>query len=291
VQIIADNCERGFTTHNFDAFAVPVLLSVPHGGRDYPPELIEKLRVPATELIRLEDRYADRLVQQSIADGVPTISANRARGWIDLNRDECDFDSEMIQGTLPGKPPVPSAKTRGGLGLFPRRLTGCGELWKSPITTEDAARRLDEMHRPYHRAIDRQLDAIRARFGIAFLIDIHSMPPLRPQYHWNSVQIVVGDRFGNSAASRYSEFVLSQLRSTGIESALNHPYSGDHILRRHGRPTHNIHAIQIEIDRLLYLDGDMREPMPSLSKITAIIADLVQSLADFSGYALPIAAE
>ncbi len=150
---------------------------------------------------------------------------------------------------------------------------------------------LDQFHRPYHSAIEQHLTAIRARFGIAFLIDIHSMPPLRQQYHWNQVQIVVGDRFGQSAASPYSEFILSMLRQQGIETALNHPYSGDHILRRHGRPSHNIHAIQLEIDRTLYLDEAMREPAPTIGPIAEMIVELAEQLGDFAGFALPIAAE
>jgi N-formylglutamate amidohydrolase len=280
---------HAFTLHNAENPAFPVLLSVPHAGRDYPGPLLDALRVAAGELLRLEDRYADRLVQPAIAAGFPAIIAHRARAWVDLNRAEQDFDAGMFGvgrfsgGQMPDA--VPSAKTRGGLGLIPRRLQSCGDLWRRPFDATDYEERVVHFHRPYHQAIRDTLAAMRARFGIAILLDVHSMPPVvQPRGHneprFVPPQFVVGDRFGRSAADYYSESILAHLRARGFAVALNTPYAGDHILDTHGAPPRNIHAIQLEVDRSLYLDASWREPSAELPATAHLIREIATELAD-----------
>ena len=270
-----------FTLYNADTPDIPVLLSVPHAGRDYPPELLANLRVSPAELLRLEDRYADRLIQPAIAWGCSAIVAHRARAWIDLNRAETDIDVGMLTGSDALLDAVPSAKARGGLGLFPRRLQACGELWRHPMVLADVEERIEQAHVPYHRAVADILAAMRARFGVAILLDVHSMPPLPA----NSAQdepprIVIGDRFGRSAASVYAELVIGRAQAAGITAALNTPYSGDYILQRHGDSDRGIHALQLEVDRSLYLDSDLREPTAGLKAMADFVQAVVSDLAD-----------
>ena len=270
-----------FTCFNMDMPNIPVLLSVPHAGRDYPPELLVNLRVPPAELLRLEDRYADRLIQPAISSGYPAIVAHRARAYIDLNRAETDIDTGMVAGSDTAKAPVLSAKARGGLGLFPRRLQMCGELWRSPIARGDAEQQIADVHRPYHQSVAAILSAMRARFGVAILLDVHSMPPIPIRAHEDvQPQIVIGDRFGRSAASIYTELVVSRAQMQGIKAALNTPYSGDYILQRHGDPGRGIHALQLEVDRSLYLDSDLREPTAGLKTMASFVQAVVADLAD-----------
>jgi N-formylglutamate amidohydrolase len=274
-----------FTLFNSDALMLPVLLSVPHAGRYYPPELLSNLRVPSADLLRLEDRYADRLVQTAIASGIPTIIAHSARAWIDFNRAENDIDAGMMSRPTPAVAAAPSAKTRGGLGLIPRRLQASGELWRKPLDPADVADRIATIHRPFHQAISEILSAMRARFGIAILLDVHSMPPIPARlspslYGGEAPQIVVGDRFGRSATALYSELLLAHVRSKGLEAALNNPYSGDFILQRHGQPESNIHALQLEVDRSLYLDSALREPSAGLAATDALVQEIALLLAD-----------
>jgi N-formylglutamate amidohydrolase len=219
------------------------------------------------------------------------IIAHRARAWIDLNRAEQDIDPMMVRGAADVAVIEPSAKTRGGLGLIPRRLSGCGELWNDPHDPDEVETRLRSYHRPYHLAVEQYLQQMRARFGVAILLDIHSMPPLSRQQGWNNAAVVVGDRFGKSATARYSETILAMVRGRKLEAALNHPYPGDYMLRRHGNPQNNIHAIQIEIDRSLYLDELLREPSNALTSITGLISDIAFALSDQCGLQLPVAAE
>jgi N-formylglutamate amidohydrolase len=281
----------GFSLFHCEAPQSPILLSVPHAGRDYSPALLEKARVRPAELVRLEDRYADRLAQQAIANGTSAIIARHPRAWLDLNRAEKDLDREMIRGVPAEAAYQPSAKTRGGLGLVPRRLSGCGELWKSMHDHAEIEQRLQSFYRPYHSHIDHILRQMRELFGFAILLDIHSMPPLHRQYGWNLAQWVIGDRFGQSAASDHAETIRAVLSANRMEVALNHPYPGDHILKMHGDPAHNIHAIQIEVDRSLYLDELLREPSHGLSAIGAIINEIVFALAQTAQWPMAEAAE
>lgn len=272
---------EAFTLYNCDAPAIPVLLSVPHAGRDYPPELLANLRVSPAELLRLEDRYADRLIQPAIVAGCPAIVAHRARAWIDLNRAETDIDTGMLSGSDQIADAVPSGKARGGLGLFPRRLQACGELWRQPMGRADVEQRIERAHRPYHRAVAEILSVMRARFGVAILLDVHSMPPIPAGAGSDTPpRIVIGDRFGRSAASVYAELVAGRAQALGLTAALNAPYSGDYILQRHGDPGRDVHALQLEVDRSLYLDSDLREPSAGLKTLAGFVQAVVSDLAE-----------
>lgn len=289
---MTDESDTGFATFGVDSLSVPVLLSVPHAGRDYPEEIFAALRLPRTSLLRLEDRYADLLVRKSVALDYPVIVAHRARAWIDLNRDENDLDVEMVRGAARDDYPAPGAKQRGGLGLIPRRLSGDGDIWKHSFELTQIEVRISSFHRPYHTEISAILERIRQKFGVAILLDLHSMPPIRHPVSSPAPEFVVGDRFGKSAASQYAETIMHQIRARGYPVALNHPYSGEYILTRHGRPRANVHAVQLEVDRALYLDSEMREPGPGLLRIDCLIADLVAALsAEALGYSTLIAAE
>jgi N-formylglutamate amidohydrolase len=275
-----DISASGFAMWGTENMSVPVLLSVPHAGRDYPAAVFDALRVPPASLVRLEDRYADLLVRRSVQLGHPVVVAHRARAWIDLNRDEQDIDVEMVQGAQRGDYPAPGVKQRGGLGLVPRRLSGEGDLWKRQFTLDDINDRIAALHRPYHQAVSSVLENMREKFGIAILLDVHSMPPLHSPVIGAGPQFVIGDRFGKSAASQYAELLMSRLQGHGFTAGLNHPYAGDYILRRHAKPRANIHAIQLEVDRSLYLDPDLRQPGAGIEALKRLISGLVEALAD-----------
>jgi N-formylglutamate amidohydrolase len=270
----------GFTIHNALELQVPLLVSVPHAGRDYPEAIFKNLRLRPDVLVRLEDRYADLLARDVIGRAVPTIIAHRARAWIDLNRDETDIDADLVDGVDRASMPAPGAKQRGGLGLIPRRLSGVGDIWRQRIALADVKDRIATFHRPYHLGIESILARMREKFGVAILLDLHSMPPLHMNLTKKSPQIVVGDLFGRSAATRFSEVLMKRLGQAGFQTALNNPYSGDHMLRRHGDIDGGTHAIQLEIDRSLYLDDIMREPGHGLAKMSRIVAEMAEILAD-----------
>jgi N-formylglutamate amidohydrolase len=226
----------------------------------------------------LEDRHADALVEIAVAAGVPAIVATRARAWIDLNRGEREIDPAAIH-------PVPfpgaterSNRSESGLGLVPTRLPGGGAIFARPIAAAELADRIASDHRPYHRAIANALAEAHARFGVAVLIDCHSMPPL-PAGKGPSATIVLGDRFGRSASPAILAAIVVEAQRSGLRVARNTPYAGAHTIERHGVPAAGIHAIQIELDRTLYLDSKLRRPGPGLAALGGFVARAADSAA------------
>jgi N-formylglutamate amidohydrolase len=258
----------------------PVVLSAPHGGRDYPAALIAALRVPEPALRALEDRHVDSLARGARRDET-LLLATRARAWIDLNRAEHERDPQIDDGAhLLGRPL--STKVRSGLGLVPRRVGTLGQLWHGRFAADDIAARIHADHRPYHLALGEALAAARARFGIAVLLDIHSMPPLGAP--GVAPRLVIGDRFGRSAAARFGTRIEAVARRHGIAVAANTPYAGGHILDRHGDPRRGVHALQLEFDRSLYLDAALDAIGPGAPAITALLRAIIDAVA---GEALP----
>jgi N-formylglutamate amidohydrolase len=173
-----------------------------------------------------------------------------------------------------------SAKVRGGLGLVPRRLARHGNIYLGPITAADLANRIATTHRPYHAALSDALDAARRLFGVAILLDCHSMPPLRPKSGQAPAEIVIGDRDGKSAAPAFGARISQLCREHGFRTARNAPYAGGHILARHGRPERDIHALQLEICRSLYLDHALDRPTPHAARVIKLVEAVAQGLSE-----------
>ncbi|MBN8818397.1 MAG: N-formylglutamate amidohydrolase [Sphingomonas sp.] len=272
----------------------PLVFAVPHAGRDYSPQLLARARVPQSVLARLEDRHADQLVRGLIAQGHHVLVARQPRALIDLNRDEREVDVQAISGAPWTFRAQTSAKVRGGLGLVPERLIQTGALWHRPLPYEELRRRIETVHRPYHQSLAQALEATRRRHGVALLVDIHSMPPLRTSTGHGEPppRVVIGDRFGRSATDRLTDLCADMIRRQHVPVAVNSPYSGNHILERHGRPELGIHAIQIEIDRTLYLESDLMTLGAGLVATQRLLTDLAAALTQELGSASwPLAAE
>jgi N-formylglutamate amidohydrolase len=171
---------------------LPVLISVPHAGRVYPDHVIAGFRNEELSQLRLEDRHVDQVgVAIAKATGTGLLVAHAPRAMLDLNRAHDDIDWDMIGGAR-RREPIPqlisgrragsaNRRARSGLGLVPRRLPGFGEIWRAPLPREELDARIDHIHRPYHEFLRAELERIRDAWGVALLIDLHSMPPLRPQ--------------------------------------------------------------------------------------------------------------
>ena len=252
----------------------PVIVSVPHAGRDYPLALRTALRVPVEALMPLEDRHVDTLAQAACRTETMLVQ-RRARAWIDLNRAENERDPQIDAGADRRALGLQSAKLRGGLGLIPRRIASAGEIWGRKLDGEEVMARIAGDHRPYHAALSEALARAHAKFGIAILLDVHSMPSLK-----SGAQMVLGDRFGRSAASRFVSRIEAEAIAAGVGCAINTPYAGGHILDRHGHPARGVHAVQVEFDRSLYLDDARDMPGPGLNRMAALLRRMIDALAD-----------
>ncbi|CAN5408609.1 N-formylglutamate amidohydrolase [soil metagenome] len=264
----------------FDGYALdepggPVVLSVPHAGRDYPLPLRAALRVPLEALRPLEDRHIDTLALAARRHETMLVQ-RRARAWIDLNRAEHERDPAIDAGADLHAAPHPSAKVRGGLGLIPRRVPIAGEIWRRRFEGDEIASRILHDYRPYHAALSAALKQAQARYGVAILLDLHSMPPLGR----GLPRIVLGDRFGRSAGARFVHRVEAVAAQAGVTTSLNSPYAGGHILDRHAHVAGGFHAIQVEFDRSLYLDAALDQPGEGLVAMAALLRGMIDSLVD-----------
>ncbi len=275
-----------FTLTTPPRMSLPVLIAVPHAGRSYPEAVTARMRDPRLAQLRLEDRHVDRLgVAIARETGAALLVAHAPRALLDLNRAEDDVDWDMIEGGRPEGLAQPSsgvtgnARARSGLGLVPRRLPGSGEIWRGRLAPAELAARIEGIHRAYHTALAAELARIRAEWGVALLIDLHSMPPLRPgEGEVRAPIFVLGDRFGASCDNVLIGRALAHLEGRGAPSTLNRPYSGGYVLDRHGAPSGGIHAIQIEVCRATYLDRHLAEPGPGLPRIAGLLTRLVCEL-------------
>jgi N-formylglutamate amidohydrolase len=256
--------------------ASPVVLSVPHAGRAYSESLLKAARLPLAKLQSLEDRLVDRLIWRAQSSGATALVARAPRAEIDLNRDPREIDPAMIMPPPPGRTLLQSPRTRGGLGLVPSRISGSGSIWLRRLPEQELARRIAEIHSPYHQALEKALGEAQARFGIAILLDCHSMPP---RDNGGGPGVVFGDRHGTSIAPDYMDAAVAAAEASGYEVARNAPYAGGYITARHGRPPSGVHALQLELDRSLYLDEELHSPGEGFDHASRMIADVAAALA------------
>lgn len=243
---------------------LPVLLSIPHSGRDYPPALVELARGGAAALESLEDPLVDRLAARALGHGCGAVIARAPRAAIDCNRGEDERDPAVIDGA-PRR--AMSVRARGGLGVVPARTQAHGFLWRRPISPAELEQRLAGAHRPYHQALADALDALVERFGCALLLDCHSMPPPPA----GIAQVVIGDRRGRTAAPWLSREAVAVAVRAGFSAGLNDPFAGGHVIARHARPAAGVHALQVELDRACYLNPALTAPGAGFERAARLI--------------------
>jgi N-formylglutamate amidohydrolase len=250
-----------------------VVLSVAHSGRNYPSWLVDMASRGKPALSDLEDPFVDRLVWRAMKRGCGAVIAQTPRAAVDFNRAEDEVDPSVVDGARHGRL---TARARGGLGIVPARTLQNGYLWRRVISTRQLEERLEQAHRPYHRAIEEQLSTLVHMFDCALLLDCHSMPP-PPE---GVPEIIFGDRRGRTAHGWISKQAAAVAARYGYTAGLNDPFAGGHIIERHARPVAGIHALQIEIDRRCYLDARLKEPGEGFDRIAALIEALAVELGE-----------
>ncbi len=268
---------------NRPAASGPVVVSVPHAGRIYPPEILAAARVDRPNLERLEDSWCDMIAAGAADAGATVVHALWARAVADLNRGEGQMAPGEVAIPLRAQFSAPGRKERAGLGVVPTRLADCGPLWKRPIDGAALEWRLESFHRPYHAALAAALTAARNEYGHAILIDLHSMPSIPAGQPGHGARIIVGDRFGETAGDWLIDLAVASAERLNQPVARNQPYAGGHIIRTHGRPAEAVHAVQIEIDRSLYLTPGRLPDAARIARLARWFSNLVAA----AGYARP----
>lgn len=254
----------------------PLIFASPHSGRRYPAELLADARVSLISLRRSEDAYVDELFAGAAAHGACVLSGTVARAYVDLNRDPAELDPEMFDERPPPSPQTNSARVQAGLGAIPR-ISGDGQtIYRRKLALNEAERRINNVHRPYHALLQNLVSETKEQFGCAVLIDCHSMPNNARGAH--APDVVLGDRFGASCHPSVTALAEATLRRLGYRVARNTPFAGGHTTQSYGRPAAHVHALQIEINRALYVDERTLERTNGYARVRADMTRLAEAL-------------
>lgn len=266
----------------------------PHSGREYPDELIRRSRLTREGLRASEDVLIDELFAAAPGHGAPLLAATAPRAWLDLNRAPSELDPALIRGVRLREASL-NQRVAAGLGVIPRVVAEGAEIYRGRISLAEAEARIGAIHAPYHARLESLLLRARDAFGTAVLFDCHSMPSeaLRaaPRLDGRCPEVVLGDRFGAAAARSLVSFTQRAFERQGFVVVRNAPFAGGYITQRYGRPGLGLHAIQIEIDRSLYLDQARLEPLPGFADVQARLSRVAAELAGIAGGAASLAAE
>jgi N-formylglutamate amidohydrolase len=283
--VIADEFDPPYVVTEPPGQTIPFVFNVPHAGAVYPATFLAASRLDAMALRRSEDAFVDELFASVTDLGAPLMTARFPRAYLDLNREPYELDSRMFDGRLPPFANTRSMRVAGGLGTIPRIVADGQEIYGTRLPVEEALHRIEWLYKPYHRELRQLVRRTALTFGHAILIDCHSMPSSSVSRDDGAkADIVLGDRYGTSCATLLIDLVEAALRGRGYTVVRNKPYAGGFITEHYGEPALGRHALQIELNRGLYMDERSLQKRPSF---LALADDLTQAfgqvIADLEG--------
>jgi N-formylglutamate deformylase len=274
---IVDELDPPFEVAEPSMLSGPVVCNSPHSGRSYPAGFLAQTRLDLSVLRRSEDTFVDELFAEAVRLGVPMMRAHFPRSFLDVNREPYELDPRMFEGRLPAFANTRSLRVAGGLGTIARVVGDAREIYDRRLPVDEALGRIELYYKPYHRELRRLVMRAQQDFGLAILLDCHSMPSSasgrdeRPR-----ADIVLGDRYGTSCATLVTDVIEETLRDLGYSVLRNKPYAGGFITEHYGDPAAGLHAAQIEINRSLYMD---EREYRRISRFEYVRADLGRAIA------------
>lgn len=262
--------------------SIPFVLNSPHSGRRYPPSFLAQSRLDGLAIRRSEDHYVDELFLSAAGLGAPLLMAHFPRAFLDVNREPYELDPRMFDGTLPPYANISSIRVAGGLGTIPRLVAENMEIYHRRFPVAEALERIETIYKPYHACLRRLIARTHVQFGFAVLVDCHSMPGnVRVSGAQHRPDFIIGDRYGTSASADLSRTAVNILEELGYTVARNKPYAGGFITEHYGRPARGLHALQIEINRSLYIDEARLEKKPHFEALAVDLGLFLASLAKY----------
>ena len=242
-----------------DCQTSPIIFNSPHSGADYHPEFVARSALDEATLRRSEDAFVDELFAHATQVGAPLVRALFPRAYLDVNREAFELDPAMFAEPLPAHVNTRSMRVAGGLGTIARVVSDGKPIYRDKLSFAEAAARIEAYYRPYHAALEQLLARTHRQFGCALLIDCHSMPSQSVYAvgkDGRKPEIILGDRYGTSCSGEITAIISEILTGLGYVVVHNNPYAGGFITDHYGRPQLKQHAVQIEINRALYMDED-----------------------------------
>ncbi len=261
----------------------PVVFASPHSGRRYPADFKAASKLDPIGLRRSEDAFVEEIYGAAPGFGAPLLLAHFPRAYVDPNREAYELDPAMFQDALPSFVNTGSPRIAAGLGTVAKVVTNGAEIYSRKLRFEDAERRIETCYRPYHQALEGLIAATRKKFGGCLLIDCHSMPsiggPMDNDTGHRRVDMVLGDAHGAACSVKVANIAADALKGAGFAITRNDPYAGGFTTRHYGRPKVGVHALQIEINRALYMNEETVERGPGMADLTHKISTLIEVLA------------
>ena len=251
----------------------PFVFASPHSGRLYPASFVAASRLGPIGLRRSEDAFVDELFMGVVECGAPLIAARFPRAYLDVNRAPGELDASMFDAPLSLANDPAGPRVQAGLGVIPRIVRDGAEIYRGRLAASEAGERLARLYRPYHAALAHLIEETRAQFGLAVLVDCHSMPSAAAV-----PDVVLGDRYGISAAAHLMRAAERMFERHGFSIARNSPYAGGYTTHLYGRPARGVHALQVEINRGLYLDEERVSRGPKFAEVQMRIARVLADL-------------
>ncbi|MCH4549036.1 N-formylglutamate amidohydrolase [Rhizobium sp. WYCCWR 11279] len=271
-----------FEVHEPVSQTIPFVYNSPHSGRIYPPEFIAQSRLEGIAIRRSEDHYVDELFGSAVALGAPLLAANFPRAYLDVNREPYELDPRMFDGLLPPYANVNSLRVAGGLGTIPRIVAENMEIYARRLPVQEGLDRVEAVYKPYHAALRRLIARTHVQFGFGVLIDCHSMPGnVRVAGSTARPDFIIGDRYGTSASAELSRAAIAILEEMGFAAIRNKPYAGGFITEHYGRPSRGLHALQIEVNRAIYVDEVTLEKREDFAEVADAVTDFMQQMAEY----------
>jgi N-formylglutamate amidohydrolase len=258
----------------------PLIFASPHSGRIYPAGMMTASRLDAAAIRRSEDVWVDRLIEDAPAFGASVIAARLARVYLDVNREAWELDPAMFSDELPAYARARTARVAAGLGAIARIVAEGEEIYARKLTFAEARSRVEEVHGPYHAALGALVEEALEAHGIALLLDWHSMPSAAARHAAGGhCDVVLGDRYGGACAAPIARLVERELAGLGYAVARNAPYAGGYTTEHYGAPARGVHALQIEVNRALYVDEATLAPTAGFAALKADLERLFAALA------------
>jgi N-formylglutamate amidohydrolase len=232
----------------------PLVFNSSHSGRVYPARFLAMTRLDHLSIRQSEDTWVDELFGRAPHLGCPLLRAHFPRAYLDVNREPWELDPAMFVEPLSERFNTTSPRVAAGLGTLARVVAENKPIYRDRLTIEDARMRVEGIYQPYHTTLQGLLAEAHAAFGVAVLVDCHSMPRLARNGERAAPDVVLGDRYGTACAPAIMDLVETVFAAAGLKIARNRPYAGGFCTRSYGRPQHGIHAVQIEISRHLYMN-------------------------------------
>lgn len=270
--------QPAFETIRPRRMVAPLVFNSPHSGRVYPERFLAMTRLDHLSIRQSEDAWVDDLFARAPHLGAPLLRAHFPRAYLDVNREPWELDPTMFVEPLSDRFNTTSPRVAAGLGTLARVVAENKPIYKDRLTLEDARMRIEGIYHPYHAALQTLLSEAIAAFGVALLIDCHSMPRITRSNDKAAPDIVLGDRYGTTCAPVLIDLAETVFTSAGLRVARNRPYAGGFATRTYGRPQHGVHALQIEISRHLYMNEVTLIKNNGFDAIRALIERLIFAL-------------